>query len=308
MLITCSNVLRYTTACPFRHYKSWFRCFFCTEDFMEIRPLREHVLNSHSDVETELQRMKRYPRSLQLDITDLECTRCGSKMADIGAAKEHLEAHKAEVFAECIADYKLDGVPYSCHICGDEFHVFRTLTTHLNVHYANCICDVCGRPFLNTKRLRVHKRVHDHGSYPCRVCGKVLPTRTSRSNHVESAHSRRVLRCQVCREPMKHYNARVKHMSEAHRITHSFRCAICGREYNVKHYLATHMRQSHGAKDKKCEECGMAFITSHGLKKHMRKHTGEKPFVCPVCRRAYARGHSLREHMRTHEPEPARSE
>ncbi|CAH2062201.1 unnamed protein product, partial [Iphiclides podalirius] len=307
--VTCLAVLRETTACPFRHHRSWFRCFFCAQDFMRMVLLREHTFNAHADLVGELGRLKRYPRSLQIDITDLECRRCGSKMADVGAMRDHLsQEHGTTVHVECIADYKVDGSPYVCHVCGDQFHVFRTLTTHLNVHRANCICDVCGRPFLNGKRLAVHRRSHQTGSYPCPECGKVLPTKTSRSNHVESAHSKRALRCHVCGEPMRHYNARIKHMSEAHQITHVFRCTVCGREYNVRHYLATHMRQAHGAKDKKCELCGAAFVTGHGLKKHMRRHTGDRPFQCPVCRKAYARGSTLKEHMRAHHAErPARS-
>ncbi|XP_026749285.1 zinc finger and BTB domain-containing protein 17-like isoform X3 [Galleria mellonella] len=302
VMLTCCAVLRDTTACPFRHHKSWFQCFFCSQDFMELNLLRTHTLATHADVEAELKKIKRYPRSLQIEISNLECRHCNLNLTDVDYMRRHLsEAHGKVIYRECIADYKVDASPYTCHLCKREFHVFRTLTTHLNEHYANCICDVCGKSFLNSKRLKVHKRTHESGQYPCGECGKILKTKTSKANHMESAHSKRQLKCQICFKPMKHYNDRIKHMSEAHNITHKFLCPFCGREYNIKHYLATHIRQTHGHKNKKCVECGMAFITNHGLKKHMLKHTGEKPFICNLCNKSYARSYTLKEHMRAHD-------
>ncbi|XP_068626131.1 zinc finger protein 559-like [Battus philenor] len=300
--LTCGTVLRDTTACPFRHHKSWFQCFFCLKDFMEINPLREHTLSAHSDIDAELKKIKSYPRSLQIDISNLQCRKCCLTLTDVKEMCRHFDSvHDKAIYNECIADYKVDCSPFTCHICKQEFHVFRTLTTHLNEHYANCICDVCGKSFLNTRRLEVHKRTHERGDYPCEKCGKVLKTKTSKANHMESVHSNRIIKCQICTKPMKHYNDRIKHMSEAHGITHKFACHICGREYKIKHYLATHIRQTHGHKNKKCTECDMAFITNHGLKKHMLKHTGEKPFTCGICCKSYARNYTLREHMRIHD-------
>ncbi|XP_045781629.1 myoneurin-like [Maniola jurtina] len=302
IILTCRIVLIETTACPFRHHKSWFRCFFCTEDFMDINSLKNHYSQSHLDVEAELKKIKRYPRSLQIEISNLECRRCGTILTDVDKMAQHfVEKHNKTVYKECIADYKVNLSPYTCHLCEKEFHVFRTLTTHLNEHYANCICDVCGKSFMNSKRLKVHKRIHENGAYPCTSCGKVLKTKTSQSNHMESAHSKRIIKCQICLKPMKHYNDRIKHMSVAHNITHTFKCPFCDREYNIKHYLATHIRQTHGHKNKKCKVCSMAFITNHSLKKHMLKHTGERPFTCSFCCKSYARSYTLKEHMRAHE-------
>ncbi|CAH2235718.1 jg21335, partial [Pararge aegeria aegeria] len=302
VILTCGIVLVETTACPFRHHKSWFRCFFCTEDFMDIDLLRSHYTQSHLDVEAEIKKIKRYPRSLQIEISNVECRHCHTILTDVEQMARHfVEKHDKIIYKECIADYKVNSSPYVCHLCKKEFHVFRTLTTHLNEHYANCICDVCGKSFINSKRLIVHKRTHENGTYPCTACGKVLKTKTSQSNHMESAHSKRVIKCQICFKPMKHYNDRIKHMSEVHDITHKFKCPFCDRVYNIKHYLATHVRQTHGHKNKKCKVCSMAFITNHSLKKHMSKHTGERPYNCTVCSKSYARSYTLREHMRAHE-------
>ncbi|XP_013164386.1 PREDICTED: zinc finger protein 595-like isoform X2 [Papilio xuthus] len=300
VILTCGIVLKDTTACPFRHHKSWFQCFFCLEDFMDINTLKRHTFNNHKDIDAELKKIKCLPRSLQIDISNLQCRHCSVTLTDVNSMRRHLaEVHNKLIYTEHIADYKVNSSPYSCHICKREFHVFRTLTTHLNEHYPNCICDVCGKSFLNTKRLKVHKRIHENGVYPCKECGKVLKTKTSIANHMES-HSKRIIKCQICFKPMKHYNARIKHMSEEHNIRHKFKCHICNREYNIKHYLATHIRQTHGHKNKKCSECHMAFITNHGLKKHMLKHTGEKPFTCTICLKSYARSYTLKEHMRAH--------
>lgn len=304
VILTCSIVLKDTNACPFRHRKSWFQCFFCTEEYMEISLLRSHMSAKHNDIENELTHLKRYPRSLQIDISSLKCVHCLVNLNNVDDMRCHfIEKHQLTIYNECIADYKVNKSPYTCHICNKEYHMFRSLTTHLNEHYANCVCDVCGKSFINTKRLKVHKRIHENGVYPCKECGKILKTKISKANHMESAHSKRILKCHICLEPMKHYNNRIKHMSEVHNITYKFKCPICSREYNIKHYLATHMRQTHGHKNKKCSDCGMAFITNHGLKKHMLKHTGEKPYNCQICCKSYARNYTLREHMRTHDVE-----
>ncbi|KAL4711353.1 hypothetical protein ACJJTC_019194 [Scirpophaga incertulas] len=301
-IVTCHTVLKETTACPFRHHKSWFRCFFCPKDFVEINQLRDHTFRTHTDLDSELKKIKRYPRSLQIEISNLECRNCHIDLMDVSEMCRHLcETHNMIVYSECIADFKLGALPYSCHMCKQQFHVFRTLTTHLNEHYANCVCDVCGKSFLNSKRLKVHKRTHETGQFPCTECGKVLKSLNSRMNHIESAHSKRQIKCQICFKPMKHYNDRVKHMSDVHNITHKFPCIICGREFNVKQYLTTHLRQTHGQKNKKCVECGMAFITNNGLKKHMVRHSGDKPFSCNICGKSYGRSYTLKDHLKGHE-------
>lgn len=302
---TCNIILRDTTACPFRHHKSWFQCLFCLDEFMEMDMLREHIKETHSDVEKELKQLKNYPRSLQIDISILKCIPCSQNLSDVEEMRRHfIEVHDKIIYNEFVADFKINKSPYVCHLCKNEFHVFRSLTTHLNEHYANCICDVCGKSFINSKRLKVHKRTHEKGEFPCTECGKVLDSKTSKANHVESAHAKRQLKCHICFQSMKHYNDRIKHMSDVHNIKHLFKCPICSREYNIKHYLATHMRQTHGNKNKKCSECGMTFITNHGLKKHMLKHTGEKPFTCNFCSKSFARNYTLREHItRIHEAE-----
>lgn len=302
IIITCETILKDTTACPFRHHNSWFQCFFCTQDFMEINTLREHTLTTHHNINEEIKKIKRFPRSLQIEISNLKCRHCDLTLTDVSSLRSHLvDAHEKVIYKECIADFKINRSPYSCHLCERQFHVFRTLTTHLNEHYANCICDICGKSFLNSKRLKVHKRTHDYGNYPCKECGKVLKTKLSKANHMETAHSKRIFKCQICCKPMKHYNERVKHMSVVHNITHIFTCPICSREYNVKHYLSTHIRQAHGNKNKKCAECGMGFITNHALKKHMLKHSGIKSYSCDICSKTYARNYTLREHKKIHE-------
>ncbi|XP_050676891.1 zinc finger protein 714-like isoform X2 [Leptidea sinapis] len=303
IILTSAAVLQQTTACPFRHHKSWFQCFFCQKDFIEIKLLREHTSAVHKDLDIELKNLKRYPRSLQIEITNLQCRKCQLTLNDVNVMKCHFsEVHDTVIFTECIADYKINNPPFTCHLCNQEFHVFRSLTTHLNDHYANCVCDVCGKSFMNSKRLKAHKLTHETGIYPCKECGKILKTKTSKANHIEM-HSKRKLKCNICDKPMKNYYDRVKHMSVIHNVTYTFKCPYCARVYNIKHYLATHIRQTHGHKNKKCNECSMAFITNNGLKKHMLVHSGERPFTCSICNKSYTRSYLLRDHIKEHASE-----
>jgi len=50
----------------------------------------------------------------------------------------------------------------------------------------------------------------------------------------------------------------------------------------------------------KCPVCGKYFQRKANVRTHMRIHTGDKPYKCEVCQRTFAVLHSLKSHQRTH--------
>lgn len=108
LMTTCFTVLKYTSACPFRHHKSWFQCFYCLQEFMEINVLRLHTSETHPLLEEELRKLKRFPRSLQIDISELRCLECSLALGSVESMREHFSQRHGEViYNECIADYKV---------------------------------------------------------------------------------------------------------------------------------------------------------------------------------------------------------
>ncbi|KFO09299.1 Zinc finger protein 236, partial [Balearica regulorum gibbericeps] len=47
----------------------------------------------------------------------------------------------------------------------------------------------------------------------------------------------------------------------------------------------------------KCSECGKAFNQKGALQTHMIKHTGEKPHACAFCPAAFSQKGNLQSHI-----------
>ncbi|CAB3262383.1 unnamed protein product [Arctia plantaginis] len=336
IILTCDVVLRDTNACPFRHHKSWFQCFFCQQDFMEINLLRNHTVTNHSNIDNELKKIKRYPRSLQIEISNLECIHCHLKLTDVSSMRGHfVDVHKKVIYNECIADYKVDGTPYSCHLCDQQFHVFRSLTTHLNDHYANCICDVCERKVayenmkfmseghITNQNLRSNitlvlkyttvlpfKQINNNQFF-CHYCDKPYLLFKDLKNHIKVRHwniteaqIKRTIRC-----PKDLVKADVSDIS----------CRLCGSNYNtieklVEHLKGLHSKTFHMIPDLKhshgilgfdlsegklrCAVCAKEFKFFKKLSIHMNDH--DTDYICHICGKRFVARHRLATHVARH--------
>ncbi|XP_034279403.1 gastrula zinc finger protein XlCGF57.1-like isoform X2 [Pantherophis guttatus] len=94
--------------------------------------------------------------------------------------------------------------------------------------------------------------------------------------------------------------------AEAHRRPKSsanerpFACSVCGKRFQHRGNLVTHLRVHTGEKPFPCAECGKSFSQKGDLMRHLRVHTGEKPFECPVCGKSFCSKQTFVLHQRIH--------
>ncbi|XP_041861456.1 zinc finger protein 502-like isoform X1 [Melanotaenia boesemani] len=133
-----------------------------------------------------------------------------------------------------------------------------------------CLCDTCGKSFLNPSSLKRHKTVHEK-QYSCKTCGKTFTDKTKFTVHVRF------------------------HTGEK-----PYACKACGKAFCQNCNLLCHMKTPTGEKVYSCTICGKCFQKNFNLLRHIRTHTGEKPFSCAACGKCFQKHFNLLRHMRTH--------
>jgi uncharacterized Zn-finger protein len=115
------------------------------------------------------------------------------------------------------------------------------------------------------------------------------------------ASSKRKLQCRDCGKEFSQLRNYRYHRSR-HEGTHQFACTcpVCGKTFNDKGYLSSHLKIHRNAKEYKCEWCDKSFNQRVAYNMHVRIHTGHKPHKCDLCPKAFSRKMLLRQHMRTH--------
>jgi len=124
-----------------------------------------------------------------------------------------------------------------------------------------------------------------------------------RSNAIPgpSGTQKRKLQCKDCNKEFSQLRNYRYHRSR-HEGSDQFacECPVCGKKFNDKGYLSSHLKIHRNAKEYKCEWCEKSFNQRVAYNMHVRIHTGHKPHKCPICPKAFSRKMLLRQHLRTH--------
>lgn len=300
IIVECSNVT------PFKWKSGCFICAVCSLSSADFDVIKGHMLTKpHKAGSVTNSRNKIF---LKVEVTDLKCELCSKEMPDVEELFEHLiEKHDRPLIREYgigVMPFLLTGPEYSCIKCDETFKHFTNLNRHVNIHYPNTICPLCGKPFADSNRMDAHMKIHETDAnelFKCPRCDEKFPTRYEKNKHV-AKHNTLKHRCPYCSEAFKSYSSKLNHLKDFHDKKIKYPCNFCSAVFGMCNQRTKHIRQVH-IKEKTfaCELCPYAFVTHSQLRAHMVRHGGERKYQCQICKKAYARRYTLREHMRIHE-------
>jgi len=192
-------------------YKTYLRkCRICQRAFTNQKDLDEH-----KQIHFEMDRSFRCKtcRKLFFDIRNLKnhekvhirekskCQICLKEFRHEKYLNQHMKRHHdnsppSEETEGCIdidsnSSEDENEPTYSCEHCGKHFSTESKLTTHNKIHvsHKSFKCGICPKAFSKEKNLISHLSHHDICSFPCKLCGKVLKTRTKLDAHMNIHYS-----------------------------------------------------------------------------------------------------------------------
>ncbi|XP_075989285.1 uncharacterized protein LOC142985169 isoform X5 [Anticarsia gemmatalis] len=310
------QILDFTNATAiYKHTIIGYMCCFCTQQFAKPADLKRHTLDTHKGdtnvkgcYDSAANRITTYRYSIRLDITDLICKICDTKIDSLEDVISHLSnEHKKMFYSDIknhIMPFKFDTDKLTCCLCLNIFDKFKGLQEHMHKHYRNFICNVCDAGFINMGSLRTHANTHVKGTFACTYCPKIFDSVPKQKSHIRTAHTHKdvINRCPHCNEGFREYYKREEHLSKVHGVENNvFKCNACEEVFLSAKNLRRHVKKDHLMDRRhRCSLCDMQFFRLHDLSMHMVKHTGVKKFKCEVCLKSYGRKKTLKEHMKIH--------
>lgn len=191
-----------------------------------------------------------------------------------------------------------------CKVCNAIFQKKAVLHQHIKAEHSDIehLCYLCGERCESSEAVDEHRKtVHRLGYFQCELCDKVLSCKQMLEGHMLVHKGIKPFSCNIC-EPTRYFTRKgqlTAHM-EIHSEEQNLQCEFCGKPFNARYRMLSHVKYCGGFRTHKCEFCEKSFVTNHGLQRHRRRHTGEKPYVCEFCAFASGNPACLARHLRTH--------
>ncbi|XP_034948258.1 zinc finger protein 595 [Chelonus insularis] len=169
-------------------------------------------------------------------------------------------------------------------------------TTLRDLDHKNSLETFCSSSLKSTESNHSQEK-----PFKCSDCGKEFSQLRNYKYH-RSMHEGTGEFATTCPECGKYFNDRGylgSHM-KIHRNRKEYVCNECGKSFNQRVAYNMHMRIHTGLKPHRCEQCGKAFSRKMLLKQHLRTHSGERPYQCHICNKAFADRSNMTLHTRLH--------
>lgn len=298
-----------------RHYKT-----------MHQKELKEsNVLNqSNSSSSNEKQASSQHSTTAESDVDENHCSDgsdsdsapyfpchvCGKTFPTSESLEDHQRCHLGEK-------------PHECEECGKCFYQASQLQQHQRMHMSEFQCQLCGRGFVSLFALRKHK--HSHGksrpyrcskcqlsftgpsqlaehmlshreeSFPCDICNRVFPTKSSRVEHRKShSNSGELLPAAVSKEENE------KSLSNAEL---KYRCGVCNERFRDPEELSEHGCFAAKERQYSCLDCDKHFLHASHLKKHRAIHKvswSSCEYPCNQCNSSFSSSQEFLNHAKSH--------
>ncbi|KAF7998234.1 hypothetical protein HCN44_009632 [Aphidius gifuensis] len=311
--------------------KNFYECDYCTELYMDIDDLREH-LTEHDEImyyhcedcgdDFPTSKLKRAHNVVCLK--RLVCKYCNYMLDSIGKKRQHEQRHCDRLWGQlcdvCGEKFKHHGTldqhyktqhmfwekKHQCPKCPKKFTFKAKLSFHLKSVHTTVrayLCEDCGADFKNPASLR-HHRIRKHNpttnKKECPVCHKVVPY-YSLSKHMYT-HKEYTIKCPRCDKMFKNSSTLRQHL-RIHEDQRQYRCDTCDVGFNRRDGLRLHMKvhekgDSRSFKECSCQICLKTFKNHSLLVLHRnRVHKDAKQYTCKICNRSMQAQRSLNWHM-----------
>ncbi|XP_059056445.1 zinc finger protein 250-like [Achroia grisella] len=249
------ELLLYSNATPIRCRGGiGYMCCFCTDQYPEPSDLKQHTKEKHSNgiISHFMKKYSMKDYTVKLDTTYLCCNICNTSIDDLGLLIEHLiTLHDIPLHKKLknhIVPFKFEGDSLRCAVCSHEFHSFKVLLEHMNVHYRNYVCEICGAGFINRRMLQTHGYRHRTGVFVCTYCSKVFNAKVKQKDHERAVHIHLNKRnkCGYCGEKFGDYTIKNEHEVKVHGARPVvLKCQACTKTFDNQRSLTVHTKAFH---------------------------------------------------------------
>ena len=134
------------------------------------------------------------------------------------------------------------------------------------------MCDICSAQFMNTTKLKKHKR-RVHGEKidsPCPYCKQIYETKDKLAQHIHAVHKEEPSICDICSAIFRNRHSLNGHKRKVHAEKEAAPCPHCNQVCETKYKLYQHIYAVHNLQESPCNVCGKTYKNAKLLQAHKK--------------------------------------
>ncbi|XP_068425207.1 zinc finger protein 1035 [Clinocottus analis] len=272
-----------------RHYRKWHP----QEQMNPGRTVRQKIVEPQCSGQVSTAAESDEERNTGSEDTDSDsapyfpCHVCGKTFPTSEGLEDHQRCHLGEK-------------PHECEECGRCFFQASQLQQHQRMHKSEFQCQACGRGFVSLFALRKHK--HTHGKsrpYRCSKCDFSFTGPLQLAEHM-STHREENFPCDICNRVFPSKSSRVEHRKSHSKASHYPPPPFLGKEHEKSASLSEGSSVSPKELKYRCGVCGERFPDPEELSEHGCMEAKERPYPCSDCHQHFLHASHLKKHRNSH--------